>query len=64
MKVDYTTKYLKYKKKYLNLKKNINISGGGLKEVILFKASWCGHCKNFIPIWDSMKKKYKGKIWN
>lgn len=26
--------------------------------VMLFKADWCGHCKNFIPEWTKFKNKY------
>ena len=24
--------------------------------VTLFHASWCGHCKDFLPTWDEIKK--------
>lgn len=26
-----------------------------MKELIFFKASWCGHCKRFGPVWDEFK---------
>ena len=52
----YFNKYLLYKKKYLQKKMN-NMSGGSYqKELILFKADWCGHCKRFLPIWDKISK--------
>ena len=61
-------KYMKYKMKYLNLKKDVynldlkkekfsNMSGGGDDlEVILFKAEWCPHCRNFIQDWESIQQ--------
>jgi protein disulfide-isomerase-like protein len=29
--------------------------------VILFKADWCGHCKNFKPTWEKIADIYKQK---
>ena len=62
----YYDKYLKYKKKYLELQqyKVIKQSGGSndnKKTVILFKAEWCGHCKNFKDTWLNLKTKYNDK---
>lgn len=65
-------KYLKYKNKYLRLKKvfdNIKSRkvdfqyGGGedTVELMLFKAEWCGHCKNFLPVWNTLQKDYGNK---
>ena len=56
-------KYLKYKKKYLDLKNYMikngllnKQSGGGFnKELILFKANWCGHCNHFMPVWNKLQ---------
>lgn len=62
----YYDKYLKYKKKYLELQQNklIKQSGGGnddKKTIILFKAEWCGHCKKFKDTWLNLKTKYNDK---
>ena len=58
--MDYKLKYIKYKSKYLNLLDNQ--LGGSLSkqsnqskpDVYLFKAEWCGHCKNFKPEWKKI----------
>jgi thiol-disulfide isomerase/thioredoxin len=65
-------KYFKYKNKYLKLKKitnnikkiNVNFQYGGGKdtiEIMLFKAEWCGHCKKFQPVWNTLKQNYGNK---
>jgi len=64
---DYTKKYLKYKAKYLSLKKlekNFNMKGGGQdkKTLALFKAEWCGHCIGFKKTWNELKNENKNNI--
>ena len=65
-------KYLKYKNKYLKLKTitdnikshqiDFQIGGGDdIVELMLFKAEWCGHCKSFLPVWNTLEHKYKNK---
>ena len=59
---DYTKKYLKYKAKYLSLKKleqKLNMKGGGNKTLALFKAEWCGHCIGFKDTWNKLKDENK-----
>ena len=65
--MNYKLKYQKYKAKYLALRNElyVNQSGGSNKpELYLFKAEWCGHCKNFISDWEKLKEdpKLKNKI--
>ena len=55
---NFKLKYLKYKSKYL-LNKNKLMTGGGEENssnnnLLLFKADWCGHCKNFLPVWNKI----------
>ena len=61
---DYTKKYLKYKAKYLSLKKleqKLNMKGGNeeKKTLALFKAEWCGHCIGFKETWNKLKDENK-----
>jgi thiol-disulfide isomerase/thioredoxin len=41
--------------------KNVIQSGGAndKKDVILFKAEWCGHCVGFKTHWNKLKKDHK-----
>jgi len=64
---DYYNKYLRYKLKYLNLKKKsiTNMQGGGLindaNNIMLFKAEWCTYCKKFNPTWNELEQQFKSK---
>lgn len=63
--MDINYKYLKYKTKYLNLKKEDGQKGGGeLAVIILYKAEWCGHCKQFKSEWERLTNmnEFKNKI--
>lgn len=55
-------KYLLYKKKYLQKKMSKMSGGSSQKELMLFKANWCGHCKSFLPIWEKITSDSNIKI--
>ncbi len=61
---NFRQKYLMYKSKYLNLKNNLNKTGGSNKkiDIMLFKADWCGHCTHFKPTWEKIAKKFESKF--
>ena len=59
---DYYTLYMKYKTKYISLKSEKKIQEGGSndkKDVMLFKAEWCGHCVGFKGHWEKLQKDHK-----
>lgn len=37
-------------------------NGSNTSVVILWKAEWCGHCKNFKDTYAELAKRFKGKI--
>lgn len=56
-------KYLKYKMKYNALKQKsqyVMHGGADIQEkkdkLYLFKADWCGHCKNFKSTWEKLQE--------
>lgn len=63
--IDFKTKYLMYKAKYLDLKKNKKQTGGGSSDnkdnIILFKSENCGYCQKFKPTWEALQKQFAGK---
>ena len=61
----YRYKYRKYKHKYNSLRKRMQRGGSDQPlKCILFKAEWCGHCKEFKPTWKALETMYEknGKI--
>jgi len=59
--MNYQEKYLVYKNKYLKLKNTVQKGGNDKIDLILFKTNWCGHCKNFSPVWNNLQKMYESK---
>ena len=53
--MDFKSKYLKYKQKYLLLKKYNQVGGSNKPKLYLFKAEWCGHCRNFKDTWKQLQ---------
>jgi thiol-disulfide isomerase/thioredoxin len=63
---DYDAKYLKYKTKYLNLKKlaDMKMQKGGQNPehtISLYKAQWCGFCTQFEPVWNKLQQNNTNK---
>lgn len=49
---------MKYKINYF-INNKMQTGGGGKKELILFKADWCGHCTKFLPGWQQLQNEMK-----
>lgn len=45
----------------LKMVNKFQTGGSAKKEVILFKAEWCGHCVGFKPDWQKLKTNHKSK---
>lgn len=58
MSIDYYNKYLKYKTKYIALKKHTMVGGYSQpeKKIILFTSKNCGWCTQFAPVWKDLLK--------
>jgi thioredoxin-like negative regulator of GroEL len=41
-----------------------NMMGGSINKnkLYLFKAEWCGHCKNFKSTWEKLQKEMNGHV--
>ena len=66
MEKNYFQLYQKYKNKYISLKSKMNnqqVGGGDTekKDVFLFKAEWCPHCKNFMTQWKKLEADHGSK---
>lgn len=43
-------------------KSQCKVCGGSeKKDIFLFKADWCGHCKGFFPSWNKLKEEHSSK---
>lgn len=66
MEKNYFQLYQKYKNKYISLKSKMDNHqmGGGSndkKDILLFKAEWCPHCKNFMTHWKKLESDHGNK---
>lgn len=43
---------------YKNRSRTETFSENAKKQLLFFKASWCGHCQRFQPVWDEFKSDY------
>jgi protein disulfide-isomerase A6 len=44
---------------YIN---EVQTGGNNKPELILFKAEWCGHCKNFKSVWDEIQNNFNNQV--
>ncbi len=47
---------------YFTINKMQNMYGGDKGKIILFYADWCGHCQQFKPVWEKIKRKMGRKV--
>ena len=47
---------------YFTINRMQNMYGGDKGKIILFYADWCGHCQQFKPVWEKIKRKMGGKV--
>lgn len=47
---------------YFTINRMQNMYGGDKGKIILFYADWCGHCQQFKPLWEKIKRKMGGKV--
>jgi thiol-disulfide isomerase/thioredoxin len=40
------------------------LGGGKSKTITLYYANWCGHCRNFKPEWEKIKREMREKGWH
>jgi hypothetical protein len=40
------------------------LGGGKSKTITLYYANWCGHCRNFKPEWEKVKREMRAKGWH
>ena len=50
-----------------HINKKVEMFDDGVAELMFFSAEWCGHCKDFKPVWSKLvtkmeKEPYKNKI--
>jgi protein disulfide-isomerase-like protein len=51
-------KYILSKEGFASTPENLEDDVAPQKSMVLFHADWCGHCKKFMPTWDSLSSKW------